>query len=327
LKRSGMESLATVLHLVRTATPERLDRYLARQSLNLSRSQIQKLLESGHITMGGKGLKAHHKVRAGEEIRVELPEPEPMRVEAEDIPLEVLYEDDTLLVVNKPAGMVVHPACGHTRGTLVNALLGRYHSLSEIGGTMRPGIVHRLDKDTSGLLIVAKDNKTHRELSAQLSARSLSRTYWALSWGHLIPPEGTIAAAIGRSAADRKKMAVRSHQGREAMTQYRVLEFLGPVDLVELKLLTGRTHQIRVHLSHIGHPVVGDPEYGGRRPHGLQKLNGRERELVGELLKILSRQALHARRLEFTHPANGKQVVVESPLPFDFRLALETLRG
>lgn len=314
-----------VLHVVRTGTPERLDRYLARQNLNLSRSQIQRLLDSGHITMGGKGLKANHKVRVGEEVRVELPEPSPMEVEAENIPLEVLYEDEHLLVVNKPAGMVVHPACGHIRGTLVNALLGRSQPLSEVGGTIRPGIVHRLDKDTSGLLIVAKDNKTHRELSNQLSSRSLSRTYWALSWGHLVPREGKIEAAIGRSATDRKKMAVRRHQGREALTNYRVLESLGPVDLVEIKLLTGRTHQIRVHLSHVGHPVVGDLEYGGRRPHWLQKLNGLERGKACELLNIFSRQALHARRLEFTHPNNGKTVVVESQLPSDFREALELL--
>ena len=318
--------MKTVVHRVKTETGERLDRYLTKQGLDLSRSQIQKLLESGNITMVGKELKAHHKVRAGEEIRVELPEPKPMRVEAEDIPLEVQYEDEHLLVVDKPAGMVVHPACGHTRGTLVNALLGRLQPLSGVGGAMRPGIVHRLDKDTSGLLIVAKDNKTHRELSDQLSDRSLSRTYWALSWGHLMPKDGTIEAAIGRSKTDRKKMAVRRHQGREAMTRYCVLESLGPVDLVELKLMTGRTHQIRVHLSHIGHPVVGDPEYGGRRPHWLQKLNGLERGKACELLNIFSRQALHARRLEFTHPNDGRTVVVESPLPSDFREALELLR-
>lgn len=318
--------MTTVLHIVRAGTPERLDRYLARQNLSLSRTQIQKLVESGHITIQGKGLKANHKVRAGEEIRVEHPEPEPMQVKAEDIPLEVMYEDEHLLVVNKPAGMVVHPACGHTRGTLVNALLGRSQPLSEVGGAIRPGIVHRLDKDTSGLLIVAKDNQTHRDLSDQLSARSLSRIYWALSWGHLVPREGTIEAAIGRSATDRKKMAVRRHQGREAKTHYHVLESLGPVDLVELKLLTGRTHQIRVHLSHIGNPIVGDPDYGGRRPHWFQKLNGEERKVAGELLNILSRQALHARRLEFTHPASGRQVVVESSLPADFKLALETLK-
>lgn len=318
--------MKTIVHRVRTGTGKRLDKYLTTQGFDLSRSQIQKLLNSGHITVNGRGLKAHHKVRAGEDIQIEVPDPKPLDVEPEEIPLKVLYEDDHLLVVDKPPGMVVHPACGHTRGTLVNALLGRSQPLSEVGGSMRPGIVHRLDKDTSGLLMVAKDNKTHRKLSDQLSTRSLSRTYWALVWGHLVPQEGMIQAAIGRSATDRKKMAVRQYQGREAATRYRIRESLGPVDLLELKLVTGRTHQIRVHLSHIGHPVVGDPDYGGRRPHWVQRLKGKEREAGWMLLDILSRQALHAGRLEFTHPASGELVIVESPLPLDFTLALETLR-
>jgi 23S rRNA pseudouridine1911/1915/1917 synthase len=318
--------MKTIVHRVRTGTGERLDKYLSTQGLDLSRSQIQKLLCSGRITVGGKGTKAHHKVRAGEDIQIEMSESEPLDVEPEEIPLKVLYEDGHLLVVDKPPGMVVHPACGHNRGTLVNALLGRSQPLSLVGGPMRPGIVHRLDKNTSGLLVVAKDNKTHRALSDQLSSRSLSRTYWALVWGHLASPEGMIQVAIGRSATDRKKMAVRQHKGREAVTRYRVRESLGPVDFLELKLVTGRTHQIRVHLFHVGHPVVGDPDYGGRRLHWLQRLKGREREIGWKLLEILSRQALHAGRLEFTHPASGKPVVVESPLPLDFTLALETLR-
>ncbi|HEY8392488.1 MAG TPA: RluA family pseudouridine synthase [Capillibacterium sp.] len=282
----------------------RIDTFLARFGKLPSRAFAQKLLKSGKVKIGPAALKPSYLVRAGDEIEVELEEAKPLAVEAEDLPLNILYEDQDLIVVNKPRGMVVHPAAGNPRGTLVNALLKHCQDLSGIGGVLRPGIVHRLDKDTSGALVVAKNDFTHLALAAQLKKRQMFRVYLALVHGALPAPEGEIDAPIGRHPVNRKKMAVVP-QGRPAITRYRVLAELGPYTLVQAKLVTGRTHQIRVHFQYLGHPVAGDPVYGrGKEPFALEG------------------QALHAAMLGFTHPRTGKAMRFAAPLPPDLAAAI-----
>lgn len=299
----------------------RLDRFLSTRLPDLSRTRLQALIDDRHVRVDGLARKASHRLRGGEEVSVELPEPIPLDLIPEPIPLDIVYEDDAVLVVNKPAGMVVHPGAGHDRGTLVHALLAHCPALSGIGGVRRPGIVHRLDKGTSGLLAVAKTDQAHLELTRQLKARTVSRRYLALVHGSLPQEAGVIEAAIGRHPRDRLRMAVRPlGQGRAALTQFRVLERFEGFTLLEARLQTGRTHQIRVHLAHLGFPVAGDPIYR-RRP-------GRPGD--GDLaarLGALGGQALHATALGFTHPTSGIRCQFEAPPPAPFSALLDWLRG
>ncbi len=297
---------------------ERLDRLLARHVPALSRSRLKALIEAGHVTLGGRTMTdASHRVNEGDRLAVAVPEPEDPTPQAEAIPLDVVFEDDALIVIDKPAGLVVHPAAGHWTGTLVNALIAHCgDSLSGIGGVRRPGIVHRLDKDTSGLLVAAKTDIAHHGLAAQFHEHDIERAYKAICWGAPRPREGTVDTQIGRSTANRQKRAVLKSGGKHAVTHYAVEAVYGDplaplASMIECRLETGRTHQIRVHMAHIGHTVIGDPLYGaGRRAKGL----GPEAQ---EFLKGFHRQALHAWLLGFEHPVTGKPLNFESELPPD----------
>ena len=294
-------------------TGRRLDLFLSQQVAGLSRNRIQKLIDTGMVLINRDLCSdKNYRLQSGDKISVTVPEPVETVVEPEEILLDVVYEDEDLVVINKPRGMVVHPAPGHARGTLVNALLSHCRDLSGIGGVMRPGIVHRLDKDTSGLLIIAKNDLTHQSLSAQLKTRKLHREYITLVCGLVKPENGRIEAPIGRDPRHRKKMAVVAG-GRESVTRYRVLKYYKRYTLLELKLETGRTHQIRVHLANIGYPVVGDTTYGP----------GSYGDLPAELA---ASQALHARRIAFTHPRSGETLEFSTPLPAVFKKTLHWLK-
>lgn len=283
---------------------DRLDRFAAGAFPELSRAHAQKLIDEGRLLINGRRAKASQRLEAGDAVSLELPPPEPVALEPEDLPLDVVFEDSDLIVVNKPAGLTVHPAPGHPNGTLVNALLAHCGDLAGIGGSLRPGIVHRLDKDTSGLLVVAKNDLAQRALSGQLARHEMHKVYLALVTG--TPPRtGVVDAPIGRHPAQRKRMAVVS-EGRPARSHLRLVEQFKDSALVAVALETGRTHQIRVHLAAIGHPVIGDPVYGAASP------------LVG-------RQFLHAWRLEFAHPRDRRRMELEAPLPADLRTPLERL--
>ncbi len=297
---------------------ERLDTFLRRQFPALSRGAVQRLIEQGHIRVNGRPVKPAHHPRAGETVLVEWPEARPAEAQPEAIPLDILFEDEALLVLNKAAGLVVHPAAGNEEHTLVNALL--YHcagQLSGIGGVARPGIVHRLDKETSGCLVVAKNDETHVALSAQFASRQVEKIYHALVCGSLPRNEGSIRAAIARHPSHRKRMAVREDDtGRAAHTGYRVLERLRETTLVEARLHTGRTHQIRVHFQHLGHPLVGDETYGQRQNRRLTELTHYEPPRV----------MLHAHCLGFLHPRTGQRVCFTAERPADFADAVKFLR-
>lgn len=290
-------------------TGERLDAALARLVPSLSRSQAQRLIEQGAVTHGGRPVKKNEKLSAGDTLELTLPEVREVPIEAQPIPLEVCYEDADVIVVNKPKGLVVHPAPGHADGTLVNALLAHCgDSLSGIGGEKRPGIVHRIDKDTSGLIIAAKNDAAHAALAAQLKDHSLARTYVCLVCGRIRDDAGTIDAPIGRHPTDRKKMAVTQKGSRSAVTHWEVIARYRGYTHIRCRLETGRTHQIRVHMAHIGHPLLGDALYGAPSPD-----------------KGLSGQCLHARELKFIHPRTGEQVVVSTDLPEYFTSVLHRL--
>ena len=285
----------------------RADQFLSQSLDNLTRSAAQKLLEAGHVLRGGKALKKNDKLKEGDEITVLIPDPTEVEILPQDIPLDVVYEDEDVIVVNKPVGMVVHPAPGHPDGTLVNALM--YHcgdSLSGINGELRPGIVHRIDRDTSGLIIAAKNDAAHLALADQLQDHSLYREYEAVIIGGLKSDEGTIDLPIARHATDRKKMAINHYSGRRAVTHWTVLKRFSGYTHLQCRLETGRTHQIRVHLSAQGHPVLGDPVYSGERK-GFPELAG---------------QCLHARKLSFIHPRTGERLTLECPLPDYFTATL-----
>lgn len=303
----------------------RLDLYLIREEIGLSRSRIQRLIDEGKILVNGQPTKHGHPVHPNEEILVTIPEPEKLTVAPEDVPLDVLYEDEHLVVVNKPAGMVVHPAAGNYSGTLVNALLHHCQHLSSIGGLLRPGIVHRLDKGTSGVMVVAKTDEAHMGLADQIQKRSLSRRYLALVWGRFERSWGKIEAPIGRHRFNRKRMAVAGTRGREAVTNYKVLEDSGFCSYLSLELETGRTHQIRVHLAHLGHPVFGDPKYGGRTKR-IAPLSLIDQELAYRLLKLIDRQALHAATLRFVHPKTSQAMELSTEPPADMAAVLTHLR-
>ncbi len=304
---------------------QRLDVFLARRLKSQSRSALKKLIDSGGVWIDGKTAKPHHKVHGGQVIKFQAVERAPQKIEPEDIPLDIFFEDDHLLVINKPAGMMVHPASGIYTGTLVNALLHHSRALSGVGGEQRAGIVHRLDKDTTGLLMVAKTDQAHRRLAEQLAQRTVRREYRAIVWGRFPAKRGSIDSPIGRSRGDRKKMAVRLVEGRKAVTHYHIEKEFGICSYMALKLETGRTHQIRVHLAHLGHPVLGDPKYGGRTKR-LSGLSTAARATGQELLEVMPRQALHAKVLGFTHPITETFMQFESDLPADMERALEVLR-
>ncbi len=286
----------------------RLDKYLAKEKPELSRSMIQKLIEEGQILVNNNPVRASYLLQEQDQITIEIPEVKEVGIKAQDLPIEIIYEDKDILLVNKPKGMVVHPANGNPDGTLVNAIMAKCKDgLSGIGGELRPGIVHRLDKDTSGLLIVAKNDRAHIQMSEQIKEHKVQKTYLALVKGIVKENEATIQMPIGRSTQDRKKMAVRK-DGKEAITHFRVVKRYLHHTLLEVKIETGRTHQIRVHMAQIGHPVVGDMVYSsGKNPFGVEG------------------QMLHAQKLDFTHPRTGEKMHFEAPLPAYFTEILEKL--
>ena len=294
---------------------QRLDRFLTAFLGSHSRSQLQKLIADGLVTVEGRTAKANLALRDGDRVRIELPEAVASEAEGEALPLEILYQDDDLAIVNKPAGMVVHPAAGHASGTLVNALLHHLSGLSGIGGELRPGIVHRLDRGTSGVMVVAKHDAAHQELSRQFHDREVEKEYIALVWG-VVQAGRRIDAAIGRDPSDRQKMSSRSKYAREAVTRITRAMHLPGLTLCQVAIHTGRTHQIRVHLSAIGHPVVGDSVYGGVH-----------RRVAGDIRAVqrLERPFLHAARLVFTHPRDGRRMEFTAPLPDDLQDVLDAL--
>ena len=297
------------LKLTADRAGERADAFLARCVPDLTRSAAQRLLEEGAVTLGGRPVKKNYKTAPGDVLEAVLPDPEPVAILPQNIPLDVVYEDADVIVVNKPVGLVVHPAPGHPDGTLVNALL--YHcgdSLSGINGELRPGIVHRIARDTSGLIIAAKNDRAHLALAAQLQDHSLARVYEAVAVGNLREDSGTVDAPIGRHPVDRKKMAIDYKNGRPAVTHWSVLGRYPGYTHVECRLETGRTHQIRVHLASIGHPLLGDVVYGSKKPW-----------------PGLAGQCLHARKLKFVHPTTGKPVELECPLPDWFEKVLKQI--
>jgi 23S rRNA pseudouridine1911/1915/1917 synthase len=305
--------------VVAEADTTRLDAYLAARCPDLSRNRITQLLTEGRVLVNGAIAKKSYRPAAGDVIELAVPPPESSAVTAEAIPLRVVFEDADLLVIDKPAGLVVHPAPGHRSGTLVNALLHHIADLSGIGGVLRPGIVHRLDKDTSGLMVVAKNDATHRALSAALKRREIARVYTAAAWGHLQQDVVEVAAPIARSRSDRKRMAVLP-DGRPALTRLRRLARWQAADLLRVELESGRTHQIRVHLAHIGHPVVGDLIYGAGAARGM---SGPARRWADDLARRVPRQFLHAAELQFRHPRTGQLLRFEAALPPDLSVAAE----
>ncbi|GAB4225359.1 MAG: RluA family pseudouridine synthase [Stanieria sp.] len=308
-----MIDLETTINLTVQQTNDRLDRWLSSQLADFSRSRLQKLIEDGNVQLNGQVCTSKKiKLTPGDCLEVIIPSPEPLNLQAEDIPLDILYEDEDLIIINKPANLVVHPAPGHETGTLVHALLSHCDNLAGIGGVQRPGIVHRLDKDTTGAIVIAKNDYAHQHLQAQIKAKTARREYWGIVYGCYSDLEGKIDLPVGRHPVDRKKMAVVPPEkgGREAVTHWKILERLGNYTLIEFLLETGRTHQIRVHCSHTGHPIVGDPLYSS-----------------GRSLKVnLSGQALHARKLTLQHPVSGKIIEAIAPLPDQFTKLLGVLR-
>ena len=287
---------------------ERLDRFLTRMEPALSRAHVQKVIAEGQALVGGRVRKSNYKLQAGEEVIFHLPEAKPVEILPEDIPLAILYEDSDIIVVNKARGMVVHPAAGVTHGTLVNALLYHCKNLSGINGEIRPGIVHRLDKDTSGVMVCAKNDRAHVSLAEQIKEKTATRTYIAIVHGNITEEAGTIKGAIGRHPTERKQMAI-VEGGKPAVTHFRVLERYGKYTLVECRLETGRTHQIRVHMTSIGHPLVGDPKYGNRK---------NPFQIAG--------QALHSKSLDLTHPRTGERMHFEAAVPGDMMEIISDLR-
>jgi 23S rRNA pseudouridine1911/1915/1917 synthase len=301
------------------AVGQRLDAWLARRLPSLSRSRLHALIDEGHVQLDGAKARPSARLRAGHVAVVHLPAPTPAEPQPEDIPIATVHDDPWLLVVNKPAGLVVHPGAGTSRGTLVNALLRHVRDLSGVGGVLRPGIVHRLDRGTSGLLVVAKDDETHRSLVRQFAGRTVEKEYVALVLGVPAGAAGEVDTPIGRDPVHRHKMSTRASRSRDARTSWRVAERFDGAALLRVQIHTGRTHQIRVHLASIGHPVAGDAVYGGTRAPSPRR--------TCEALLSLERPALHAARLAFTHPASGERLAFEAPLPPDLTAILERLRA
>ncbi|MCM3256442.1 RluA family pseudouridine synthase [Paenibacillus lautus] len=307
---NGQETEASEWTVDADAAKTRIDKYITENlGEDVSRSQVQLWIADGHVSVNDGPIKSNYKVSQGDRIVLKVPEPSAVEIVPEDIPLEIAFEDGDVIVVNKPRGMVVHPAPGHSSGTLVNALMFHCKDLSGINGELRPGIVHRIDKDTTGLIMAAKNDKAHASLAAQLKEHSVNRRYLALVHGNISHDQGTIDAPIGRDAQDRKLYTVTDRNSKHAVTHFTVVERFGDYSLLELKLETGRTHQIRVHMKYIGHPLVGDPVYG--KSKGI-KLNG---------------QALHAAVLGFVHPSTGEYMEFSAPMPSDMNELLTILRG
>jgi 23S rRNA pseudouridine1911/1915/1917 synthase len=308
LKTPAKSSANSQFVVPKNEAKTRLDRFLANKLPEYSRSRLQELIRTGFVRLNGTTTRPRHLVRSGDRIELTEPPLEKIDTQPEPIPLDILFEDRDIVVINKPSGLVVHPGAGHRQHTLVNALLGHCTTLSGIGGKERPGIVHRLDKETSGCLVVAKNDEAHRELSRQFAERTVEKIYLALVSGKLRKEAGTIEEKIGRHPVNRKRMSVTSSRGRPAKTEYRVVQSGGQASLVECRLHSGRTHQIRVHLHHLGHPVLGDKVYAARPA------------------KNFPRQMLHAWKLGFRHPGTGEWKSFEAPLPEDFTAAMKTIR-
>lgn len=318
---TGAESFSEFIYS--ESERSRLDRFLAGLQPDISRSRLQSLVKSGAVQVNGGPAKISYLLKSGDQVSLRVPPPVPLELPAQDLPLKIVYEDSHLVVIDKAAGMVVHPAAGNPDGTLVNALLYHCGDLAGIGGVQRPGIVHRLDRHTSGLLVVAKDDITHQGLARQFKEHSIKREYTALVYGRLLPPAGSFKSAIGRHPRQRKKMASVAKGGKTACTHYQVLRFYpaGGCSLVSLRLETGRTHQIRVHLSEAGYPLVGDQVYGKK---GLSRLSSRT--CGSDFTARFSRQALHAGILGFKHPVGGEWQEFASPLPEDIESLLQSLQ-
>jgi 23S rRNA pseudouridine1911/1915/1917 synthase len=304
-----------VVHVEADHEGTRLDNFLTALLPDLSRSQVQRLIRDGHVTGAAASMRPSHAVRTGQTYTIDVPPPAPATAEPEPLPLRIVFEDEELVVLDKPAGMVVHPAAGHTSGTLVNALLHHVKDLSGVGGERRPGIVHRLDRGTSGLMVVAKHDRAHIELARQFHDREVEKEYVALVWG-VVQAGRRIDAAIGRDAQNRQKMSTRARRARSAVTRVTWARHLKGVSLLKVAIATGRTHQIRVHLSAIGHPIVGDPTYGGVHRRVPPDLKAVQR---------LERPFLHAARLSFTHPRDGRRVDFDSPLSPDLQHVLDDI--
>ena len=303
----------------------RLDVFISSKCEGVSRSQAKKLIESALVEICGKEIKkASHEVDFGDIVEITIPKAKPVGLVAQKIPLDIIYEDGDIVVVNKAAGMVVHPAAGNYDGTLVNALMHHCKDLGGISGELRPGIVHRLDKDTTGLIIVAKNDRAMADLMAQFKARNVEKRYSALLWGELKKTSGTISAPIGRSSSDRKKMSVKSKRGREAVTHFSVEKKYGSTaTMVDVLLGTGRTHQIRVHFSSIGHPIIGDATYGRARTISCKKTDADDLKTLAHSLKNIGRTLLHSRVLSINHPSTGRRMTFEAQLPQDMRNLLD----
>jgi 23S rRNA pseudouridine1911/1915/1917 synthase len=302
---------------------KRIDVYLTHRIENATRSKVQQAIVGGMVLVNGKAVKSSYQLNPNDIVDITFPRPPRPEANPENIFIDVVFEDDCLLVVNKPAGMVTHPAYGNYTGTLVNALLYHCNKLSNVNTELRPGIVHRLDKDTTGLMVVAKTDAAHAFLARQFSKRTIDREYRAIVWGRFKRLKGTIETNLGRSKRDRKKVAV-TEEGRHAITEYEVLQEFDYLSLVSLHLKTGRTHQIRVHLSHIGHPVFGDPSYSGRS-NTWNGLEGKRARQAANLLKLISRQALHAKTIGFIHPESKKSMKFDSDLPEDMKNVMDAI--
>jgi 23S rRNA pseudouridine1911/1915/1917 synthase len=316
------EETPAVLHAIVAAEQHdlRLDRALGELFPSQSRNFLAKLITGGRVRIGGTPVaKPSQRVESGQEVTVEVPAATPSSMASQDLPLTILHEDEDVVVIDKPAGLVVHPAAGHPDRTLVNALLHHVHDLSGIGGELRPGIVHRLDKDTSGVMLIAKNDDAHRNLTAAWNTEAVRKEYLALVYGTPNEDRGTVDAPIGRDPRDRKRMAVVDG-GRRAITDYELAERLRYASLLRCRLRTGRTHQIRVHMKHLGHPIVGDPVYSGPQWRGIPD------KKIQRILSSLTRQALHAARITFPHPRDGRVMVIDAPLPEDMREILAALR-
>lgn len=317
-----------ILRLIAEEDFSRLDTFLSENMSGLSRTHIKKIIDQGEVSINKKKAKPSSKVKKGDSLVINIPIPEPSDIPAEKIPLNIVFEDDSIIVINKQKDLIVHPTANRTSGTLVNALL--YHcknSLSGIGGVMRPGIVHRLDKETSGIILVAKNDSAHIDLSEQIKNRVVEKYYTAFVNGRVENLEGEVDAPIGRDPKNRKRMAVVASGGKSAQTDYFVLEKFLCFTHLDLRLHTGRTHQIRVHLSHIGHPVAGDPTYGGMRVKGLHGESKVVKERMNEAMGLLKGQALHARQMAFTHPMTGEPMRFSAPLPDDISNFYEFLKA
>ncbi|MEX1268855.1 MAG: RluA family pseudouridine synthase, partial [Balneolaceae bacterium] len=306
----------------------RLDKYITSFVQNATRNKVQKAIKDGRVMVNGRKEKPSYIMQSGDKIEIILPKPPPQKAKPEKMDLDIIFEDEDLLIVNKPPGLVVHPAFGNWTGTLVNGLL--YHTGKNLSNadkeTLRPGIVHRLDKDTSGLLVVAKNEETHSKLARQFAIKAAERTYWAIAWGDL-PEEGSIEGNIGRSPRNRKIMTVRpENEGKKAVTHFKKLESFDHLALLEIQLETGRTHQIRVHMQHKGYFVFGDSTYGGDRVR-YGPNTGSRKAMFNNLFTALNRQALHAKTLGFVHPTTEKFIEFDSSLPHDFKFVLEKLRN